>query len=146
MVFVVPFDGSALAAAALSRAGEFQEVFDERVVALSVVPKNDAEFARQRVGLDPEADTDPETVATRLRAMVRRIAPDADFRCEFVGRYAPPGEIANEIRSVARELDADMVFVGSDNAGQLVNSLANVGSSVAADDAYDVVIVKHADH
>jgi hypothetical protein len=36
-----------------------------------------------------------------------------------------------------------MVFLGSENAGHLVSSVSSVGPSVAADDAYDVVIVRH---
>lgn len=140
MVFVVPFDGSALAASALSRAGEFRERFDTRLVAVSVIPKNDPEFA-QRVGL--EDTTDPEAVASRLKARTKRLVPEAAFRAEFVGKYAPAGDIANEIRRVARDLDASMVFVGSDNAGSLATSLASVGESVAADSAYDVVIVRN---
>jgi hypothetical protein len=35
-----------------------------------------------------------------------------------------------------------MVFVGSGNAGGIVSSLQSVGSSVASDDAYDVVLVR----
>ena len=46
MTFVVPFDGSALAETALVRADEFSEVLDERVVAVTVVPR-DPEYARE---------------------------------------------------------------------------------------------------
>jgi len=145
MTFVVPFDGSDLAAAALRRAGEFQSAFDRPIVAMSVIPRHNTEFAADRVGLEVDGRPDPERVASRLRAQVHRIAPDAEFRYEVVGKYAPAGSIANHLRRFARRLDATMVFVGSDNAGQLVSTLASVGTSVAADTAYDVVIVRHAD-
>ncbi len=36
-----------------------------------------------------------------------------------------------------------MVFIGSENAGHLVTSISSVGGSIASDDAYDVVIVRH---
>jgi len=39
MTLVVPFDGSDLAEAALVRATEFGSVFDEDVLAISVIPK-----------------------------------------------------------------------------------------------------------
>ncbi|WP_136715763.1 universal stress protein [Halorientalis salina] len=145
MTFVVPFDGSDLAAAALARAGEFRAAFDRPVVAVSVIPKHNYEFAAERAGLDFEGVPDPETVASRLESQVHRIAPEAEFRYKIVGKYAPGGKVANELRRAARRLDATMVFVGSDNAGHLVNSLSSVGSSVAADTSYDVVIVRHAD-
>jgi hypothetical protein len=44
---------------------------------------------------------------------------------------------------VAREEDASMVFLGSENAGHLVSAVGSVGSTVATDEAYDVVIVRH---
>jgi hypothetical protein len=44
---------------------------------------------------------------------------------------------------VAREVDASMVFVGSDNAGRLVSSLSSVGDTVVAEGSYDVVIVRN---
>lgn len=145
MTYVVPFDGSDLAAAALARAGEFGRAFDEPVVAVSVVPKRNAEFAAERVGLDTDGHPDPETVVSELREQAQRIAPDAEFQYDVVEKYAPVGKIANRLRRVARKLDATMVFIGSDNAGKMVNTLASIGSSVAADTAYDVVIVRHAD-
>jgi nucleotide-binding universal stress UspA family protein len=145
MTFVVPFDGSDLAAAALARAGEFQDVFDQPVVAVTVIPRHDAEFAAERVGLDFEGVPEPDAVASRLESQVHRITPEAEFQYEVVGKYAPGGKVANELRRAARRLDATMVFIGSDNAGHLVNSLSSVGSSVAADASYDVVIVRHAD-
>jgi hypothetical protein len=35
-----------------------------------------------------------------------------------------------------------MVFLGSENAGHIVTSVNSVGASVAAEDSYDVVIVR----
>ena len=42
-----------------------------------------------------------------------------------------------------READASMVFIGSENAGNLVTAVSSVGAHVAANDQYDVVIVRH---
>ena len=143
MTFVVPFDGSRLSEAALARAGEFHARFDEPVVAVSVIPKRNAEFARTRAGLDADGSPEPDVVAAQLRSIATRIVPDAKFHYEIVGKYAQVSSIANRLRRVARQLDATMVFIGSENAGQVVNSLSSVGSSIAADTAYDVVIVRH---
>jgi nucleotide-binding universal stress UspA family protein len=143
MTFVVPFDGSELAATALVRAVEFAAVLDERVVTVSVIPEGNASYARERGWLDPGEEFDLESVVAHLHEAVTAHAPAAEFRYEVVGRRAPPGTIATRLRERARAEGASMVFVGSENAGRLVSSLSSVGETVAADDAYDVVIVRH---
>jgi nucleotide-binding universal stress UspA family protein len=82
-------------------------------------------------------------VVSRLRERVADRSPSADFRYEVVDRYATPGTIANRLRKVARREEASMVFVGSENAGHIVTTLSSVASRVAADGAYDVVVVRH---
>ena len=145
MTFLVPFDGSALATAALDRAVQFGDVFDRPVVAVAVVPQGNAEYARDRGWIDADEPFDHETIVTRLREQVNEHASEATFRDERVPRTARPGSIARELRRVARAVGASMVFVGSDNAGRLVTSLSSVGGNVAADLTYDVVIVRHAE-
>ncbi|SDZ75656.1 Nucleotide-binding universal stress protein, UspA family [Haloplanus vescus] len=143
MTFVVPFDGSDLAETALVRAVEFGTVLDEQIVSVSVIPEENASYARERGWLDAGEQFDLETVAGRLHEAVTTHAPSAEFRYDTVGRRATPGTIASRLREQARDADASMVFVGSENAGRLVSSLSSVGETVAADDAYDVVIVRH---
>lgn len=143
MTLVVPFDGSNLSEAALTRATEFGAVFDERVLAVTVIPAGNDDYARERDWLDADEPYDVDAVVATLRARIEAIAPAAGFRHEIVDRYAARGTIAARIRSVAREVDAGLVFVGSENAGRLVTSITSVGSSVAADQAYNVVIVRH---
>lgn len=48
MTLVVPFDSSELAEAALVRATEFGTVFEEDVLAVSIAPKGDVDYARER--------------------------------------------------------------------------------------------------
>ena len=48
MVLVVPFDGSALAEAALDRAAQFSETFDAELLAVTVIPNGNAAYARER--------------------------------------------------------------------------------------------------
>jgi nucleotide-binding universal stress UspA family protein len=142
MTLFVPFDGSELAEAALARATEFGTVFDEDVLAASVIPKGNADYARRRGWLGPEEPFDRGAVASRLHAGVTDICPSADFRHRVVDRFAPAGAIARELRKMAANEDVSMAFVGSDNAGRVVTSLASVGSAVSSDESYDVVIVR----
>lgn len=144
MTLVVPFDGSQLAETALVRAGEFGVVFDEGVVAMTVIRANNADYAREHDWLGPDESFDIQTIVERLTERVNELAPNADFRYEVVGRYTSQGGIGNSLRRLAREEGASMVFIGSENAGNIVSSVSSVGSTVAAGDFYDVVIVRHA--
>lgn len=142
MTLVVPFDGSELAEAALVRATEFGSVFEENVLAVSVIPKGNAEYAREHDWLGRNEAFDLRSVVSTLHENVTDLTPSANFRHIVVDRYAPPGSIANRLREVAKEEDASMVFIGSENAGHLVTSVSSVAGAVAADESYDVVIVR----
>ena len=143
MTLIVPFDGSGLAEAALVRATEFGSVFDEDVLAVSVIPKQNEDYARERGWIGPEEEFSMESVVSTLHKQVTDLCPSADFRHKVVDRYAPSGSISKRIRKVAKDEDASMVFIGSDNAGRLVTSVSSVGGSVGSDMAYDVVIVRN---
>ncbi|MFC7082222.1 universal stress protein [Halorussus caseinilyticus] len=142
MTIVVPFDGSELSEAALVRATALGEAFEENVLALTIVPDGDAEYARERDWLGPGEEFDLQTVVGRLHERVTDVAPHADFRHETVGRYASAGTIASELRRAAKATDASLVAIGSDNAGHMVTSIHSVGSTVASDEAFDVLIVR----
>ncbi|WP_247730204.1 universal stress protein [Halovivax limisalsi] len=142
MTLVVPFDGSALAEAALVRATEFGNVFEEDVLAVSVIPKGNADYARDRGWIEGDDAFELEAVVSTLHQQVTRLCPSANFRHIVVDRYASSGSIANRLRQLARTEDASMVFIGSENAGHLVTALSSVGGTVAADSSYDVVIVR----
>lgn len=142
MTLIVPFDGSELAEAALVRATEFGIVFDEDVLAVSVIPKNDTDYAREHDWIGGNEEFDLESVVSTLHKQVTDLCPSANFRHKVVDRHAPAGSIAKRLRKVARKEDASMVFIGSENAGHLVTAVSSVGGTVAADDSYDVVIVR----
>ena len=142
MTLLVPFDGSELAEAALVRAMEFSTVFDEDVLAVSVIPKGNTSYARERDWLDDEEPFSMQTIVSNLHEQVVGLAPSANFRHKTVDKYAPSGSISTAIRKVAKQEDVSMVFLGSDNAGHLVTSVSSVGGNVASDEAYDVVIVR----
>lgn len=142
MTFVVAFDGSELAEAALVRAMEFNAVLGERVVAVTIVPDGNRSYARRRGWLDADELFDRETVLANVHDQVSRLAPPADFVHRTVDEHATAGTIAKRLRSLAIDEEATMVFVGSENAGRLTTAISSVGGTIAADDAYDVVIVR----
>jgi nucleotide-binding universal stress UspA family protein len=143
MTFVVPFDGSALAEAALVRATEFAIQLDERVLAVTVIPTGNTDYAREHDWIGPDEDFDTSAVVSTLNEQVTDLCPSADFRHEIVDRYAPSGTIARRIRDMIRDVDASIVFIGSDNAGHLVGSVGSVGQSVTTIDDYDVMLIRN---
>lgn len=144
MTLLVPYDGSQLADTALVRAASFGEILDERVLAATVVPKDNARYARRHEWLGDDEAYHLDTIAERLRQRVTNVAPTAEFRYDLVDRNAPPGTVSKRLRRIAAEEEASMLFVGSENAGRLTRSVASVGAGVAADAGYDVVIVRRA--
>jgi hypothetical protein len=53
--------------------------------------------------------------------------------------------VVRTIRQVAGELDADIVFIGSENAASVSQPLTSVGAPVSNDPRFDVHVVRHAD-
>ena len=141
MTFLVPYDGSDLALAALVRADEYAEAVDEDVTVVTVVPESER-YAREKGWVDAgEEFAVREVIADRHREALRH-SPEASFRSERVDGSATAGTVANTIRRVARDVDASVVFLGSEDAGRIVVPVTSVGGSVAADASYDVHIVR----
>ncbi len=141
MTYFVPFDGGELSRMALRRATALEEATGEPVLTFAVIPKNNEAYARER-WLDEGESYDRDLILERLRESVAAIAPGADFDHEVVGKHARSGRIATAIRERAEAEDASVVFLGSENAGHIVCSVADVGPTVAADDTYDVYIAR----
>lgn len=178
MTFVVPFDGSELAVAALVRAVEYGTALEEDVTAVTVVPER-KRYAKEKgwiddgdgdsdsdgedeneVVIDGEDDSnnriesaeeidhtggsfDVEAVIDRLREQVASLAPRAAFDYERIREFPPEGEIANHVEQLALAHDPSVVFLGSENVGRIVTPLSSVGAHVAAEETYDVFIVRH---
>ena len=142
MTLFVPFDGSELAEAALVRATEFGNVFEEDVLAVSVIPDGNEDYARERDWIGQDEEFDLRSVVSTLHTQVTDVCPSADFRHKVVDRHAPPGTIASRLRKVAKDEDISMAFIGSENAGHIVTAISSVGGSVAIAGSYDVVIVR----
>ena len=147
MTLLVPFDGSELSRAALERAVEFAEFRGEDVVALTVIPE-DPEYALSRNWLDPSDPFDPDAIADRFGERVAELAPEATFRHEVPEDISSMASITTDvirtIRRVAHEVDASVVFVGSENAGRVTTPVSSVGAPVSEDPGYDVYIIRHA--
>lgn len=144
MTFVVAFDNTPLSQTALERAVRFGSATGEHVVAITAI-RNDPAVARERGWIADNEEFDVDRVAQRLTEIVTDVDPDVEFRYRTVDGYAPRGRVSRAIRELAVEAGADVVFVGSENAGRIVGNIASVGQSVSADDRYDVHIVRHTD-
>ncbi|SDE75390.1 universal stress protein [Halorientalis regularis] len=149
MTLLVPFDGSALSRTALERASEFADYRDEEVVALTIIP-DDEEFARERGWIDEDGTYDQAAVCEEFERTVQEVAPNATYRCEHPETSDSMtatviDDITRTIRHVADDVDASIVFIGSENAGRVSTPVTSVGSPVSEDPRYDVHIVRHAD-
>jgi nucleotide-binding universal stress UspA family protein len=143
MTVLVPFDGTALSTAALERGVELAAAFETDLQVLTVIPNGNVKYARERGWLDAGQQFEPEIVVRELSGTVSEIAPDAAFEYIVVGRYAQPGMIASKIRNFARNVGADIVVLGSDNAGRIVTNVSSVAGSVASSSDYDIYVVRH---
>lgn len=142
MTFVVPFDGAPRTVTALKRAREFADALDEELLVVSVIPHRNAAYARERGWLSAGEPFDMKTIVTTLREQVSDIAPEAAFEYERCSRSVTGNRIAKPVRKFAKRNGADMVFVGSDDAGRLTTTASSVGNRIATDGSYDVVLVR----
>ncbi|RQH01470.1 universal stress protein [Natrarchaeobius oligotrophus] len=145
MTLLVPFDASELATNALDRASTFGNLLGEEVVVLTVIPA-DAEYARSRNWITMGEPFDADAIESGLRSRAEAVAPEATFRTERVSSDEPTAtattQVVREIRRVAGEIDASVVFIGSENAGSVIAPQSSVGSPVANDQRYDVYVVR----
>lgn len=149
MTVLVPFDGSKLSRTALKRAETFADSRDEELVALTVLPDDQA-FAVERGWISSPEEYDISALATRFEEQVTAIAEKATFRHETpddteVLTATATDDITRTIRQVAAELDVSVIFIGTENAGRISTPVTSVGSPLSKDPAYDVHIVRHAE-
>ncbi|MFC6718570.1 universal stress protein [Natrialbaceae archaeon GCM10025810] len=145
MSLLVPFDGSELATLALEKASRFGDLLDEELVVLTVIP-DDAEYARERGWIARGEPFDVEAIEVGMETRVSEVASEATFRTERVSSDEPTStattNVVREIRRVAGEIDASVLFIGSENAGSVIAPQSSVGSPVASDHRYDVYVVR----
>jgi nucleotide-binding universal stress UspA family protein len=140
MTLVVPFDGSQLAKAALVRAQQFDEILNEGVIAVTVIPQLNTQYARKHGWIEQNEPFDIEQIVGSLRAAAEEVAPDATFEHILVDADAQHGTIAKKLRRFAHDAETTILFIGSENAGRLVKSMS-VGSNIASDRNYDTMII-----
>jgi nucleotide-binding universal stress UspA family protein len=143
MTFLVPYDGSSLAKAALMRATEYADALEEEITVVTIIP-DDQPYAEAKDWYDP-TESEPFSVpyvTGKLHADVTTIAPGAAFRAEEIETGAVVA-VANRIREIADEILPSVVFLGTDNVGEIAESVASVSGEVARDAEYDVRIVRH---
>ena len=136
MVFLVPFDGSPLADAALERAVTYAGALGTEVVAVSLIPTG-SDYAQRRRRVDPDEDFAAETAASDLRRKIEEATDNAELTYEDVSAYSA-SELSDTIRQVARDLDATCVFLGSADTDDVVVPISELDDA----DAYDVHIVR----
>ncbi|QDX41254.1 universal stress protein [Salarchaeum sp. JOR-1] len=139
MTFLVAYDDSPLSRAALDRAVEFAG--EQKVVVVTAIPRSPA-YARANDWLDDDEAFDMDATEAMLRERVQERQPSVSFEPVRLEAAPPPATIGLAVRKAARQFDADVVFVGSRNAGRLVTNIVSVGQNVATDASYDVHIVR----
>ena len=140
MVFLVPFDGSPVADAALTRAVAYGVSLDEDVVAVSFVPTG-AEYAQRRKWIRPDEDFAAETASAELRRKIEEATDDAEVNFAEYGAQAPDDGIIDRIRHVAQDVGATVLFIGADGTED-DDRLQTPFGAVAAGGAYDVHVVR----
>lgn len=156
MTYLVPFDGSPLSKAALTRARVYAIAVNEapadirsellrdrpiEVIAVSVVPDS-ARYAREKDWIGDQEAFEVRDVVEYLHREVLDIDPSAEFQYELVDGAASAGTISKRLRQRAEEEHVAVVFVGSENAGRIITPITSVAGGVTADRDYDVHIVR----
>ncbi|MEF8813273.1 MAG: universal stress protein [Halovenus sp.] len=143
MTFLVPYDGSYLAEAALTRASEYANALEEDITVVTVIPEDES-YATQKGWYDATED-EPFSVpyvAGKLHREVTDVAPRAAFRYEDT-EFESQALIAERIQEVADDVLPSVVFIGTDNVGEIAEPLTSVAGSVAEDTEYDVHVVRY---
>ena len=141
MTLFAPFDGTPLSTAALGRASELATQTGEPLVAATVVPRK-RRAAVDHGWLADEEAFDADRIQRRLTERVETVAPDADYRTEYVAGRLTSGAIARRLRDIARDVDASIVVMGSTNVGRSATPANTVSGKVAARLATDLYIVQ----
>lgn len=141
MAIVVPFDGSTHARLALARAADLADAFQADLLAVTVVHRG-VDDPVELGWLEDGESYDPGRIEERLAVAVEGVAPEATHHAIRADSRLPRGAVAKHLRRFARDHDADLVFIGSENAGRIVSPVSSVGGGVATEMTYDVYLVR----
>ena len=137
MVFLVPFDGSGPARAALERSVEYARALDEDVLAVALMPTG-ADFAPRRTWIEADDDFAAESAIHDLRRKIEEATDDAEVNFTDAAPQSPEEGISSEVRRIAREVDASVVFLGGDAEGDMEIAL----NGETAGEEFDVHVVR----
>ena len=137
MVFLVPFDGSGAARAALERAVTYGRELEEDVLAVALVPTG-ADFAPRRTWIEPAEDFAAESAVHDLRRKIEEATDDAELSFTDATPQSPAGGVSSQVRRIAAEVDASVVFLGGDGEGNVEVAL----NGAAAGEDFDVHVVR----
>lgn len=140
MVFLVPYDGSAVSEAALTRAVEHGQAMDQQVVAVSLVPTGSA-YAERRKWIEPDEEFALDAARNELKRKIEETTDETERNYEGSSATAPNDGVAERIRQVAADVGASVLYVGTRQNGSAEGVETPFGS-IAQDGEYDVHIVR----
>ena len=149
MVFLVPYDGSSPSEAALDRAVEHARALETDVVAVSLIPTG-SEYAIRRKWIEPSEEFALDAARQELKRKIDETTDEAERNYTDSGASTPLDGVAEDIRRVANDVDASVMFVGvSKNQTEAdeesgADGLVTPFGSIAPDGEYDVHIVRSA--
>lgn len=141
MKFVVAYDGGPMAETALDRAATLADGVDGTVTAITVLPRDNARYAREQGWIEADEPWSQEQIVGDLRRSIEIIAPTASFEYREVERYAPRGKIGRALKRATDEEGADVLVIGTENAGRVFTTLTTVTRSVAQG-TFDLFVVR----
>ncbi len=139
MVFLVPYDGSRIARAALGRAVTHGQALEEDVVAVSFVPTG-AEYAERRRWIEPMEEFAVETALSDLERKIEESTDDSERPFSEPGASAPHNGLADHIKQVAADVDASVLYIGASEKGD--DGLMTPFGPIAAEGEYDIHLVR----
>lgn len=140
MAFLVPYDGSRVAQAALDRAVTHGKALDEKVVAVSFVPTG-TEYVQRRKWIEPDDDFAVDTAREALHRKIEEATDTAERTFDESGASAPHDGVSEDIRQVAEEVGATVLFVGTSDESEN-GQLETPFGPVAPNGSYDVHLVR----
>lgn len=140
MVFLVPYDGSRVAQAALDRAVAHGKALGEEVVAVSFVPTG-SEYAERRKWIEPDDQFAAETARSTLQRKIEEATDESERVLTESSASAPHDGVVDRIKRVADDIDASVLYVGTQENGESDDTLTPFGS-VSSKGSYDVHLVR----
>ncbi len=141
MVFLVPYDGSPVSKAALSRAVEHGSALDEEIVAVAFIATG-SDYTERRVWISPSEDFALESAQNELERKIGEATDDAERN--FTDTTATsPQDLDAHIERVAGEVDASVLFVGTSKNGE-TSGLTTPFGTVEQQGDFDVHLVRTA--